>query len=100
MWAFCFGAGSGACLILALMFMGLRSSTPAQAAALSGMAQCLGYLLAATGPMAAGEAHAWAGNWDLPLGAGMGLALLMAAFGMLAGRARVIGQSVVLGARA
>ncbi|SPU51114.1 MFS transporter [Bordetella trematum] len=98
-WAFCFGAGSGACLILALMFMGLRSSTPAQAAALSGMAQCLGYLLAATGPMAAGEAHAWAGNWDLPLGAGMGLALLMAAFGMLAGRARVIGQSPVIGAR-
>lgn len=89
-WVICFGAGSGAGLILALMFMSLRAATPRQAASLSGMAQCLGYLLAACGPLLAGQAHEWGQGWSLPLLAGLALALVMAAAGALAGRARVL----------
>ncbi len=93
LWAFCLGAGSGAGLILALMFMGLRAADPRTAAALSGMAQCLGYLLAASGPLLAGKAHAWSQGWDRPLAIGVVLCLAMAGFGALAGRARLLGQA-------
>ncbi len=37
-------------MILGLTFIGLRASSAHQAAALSGMAQSVGYLLAACGP--------------------------------------------------
>ncbi|HEY4318951.1 MAG TPA: MFS transporter, partial [Herbaspirillum sp.] len=47
LWTLCFGFGAGAALILGLAFVSLRARDPHQAAALSGMAQCVGYLLAA-----------------------------------------------------
>ena len=46
-WTLVFGFGSGATMILGLTFIGLRASSAHQAAALSGMAQSIGYLLAA-----------------------------------------------------
>ncbi len=46
-WTLLFGFGSGATMILGLTFIGLRASSAHQAAALSGMAQSVGYLLAA-----------------------------------------------------
>ncbi|AMD47087.1 MFS transporter [Bordetella holmesii] len=95
LWAFCLGAGSGAGLILALMFMGLRAATPRTAAALSGMAQCLGYLLVASGPLLAGKAYAWSHSWTQPLGIGVVLCVAMAGFGALAGRARLLGDGVL-----
>lgn len=49
-WTLLFGFGSGATMILGLTFIGLRASSAHQAAALSGMAQSVGYLLAACGP--------------------------------------------------
>ena len=48
-WTLLFGFGSGATMILGLTFIGLRASSAHQAAALSGMAQSVGYLLAACG---------------------------------------------------
>jgi CP family cyanate transporter-like MFS transporter len=42
-------------MILGLTFIGLRASSAHQAAALSGMAQAVGYLLAACGPPLMGK---------------------------------------------
>lgn len=90
LWVICFGFGSGASLILALMFMGLRTSNQRQAAALSGMAQCVGYLLAAFGPPLVGALSDRSMGWNLPLTLCLVLALGMAMLGMLAGRNRRI----------
>lgn len=91
LWAFALGIGSGGGVLLALMFMGLRSGSAHQAAALSGMAQCVGYLLAASGPALAGMLRESSGGWDAPLGVGVALAGAMTVFGALAGRARTVG---------
>lgn len=82
--------GFGACIILALMFMGLCTADPRQAAALSGMAQCVGYLLAAFGPPLVGALRDTSQGWTLPLTFCLVLSLAMAVPGMLAGRKRCI----------
>jgi len=92
-WAFGFGMGSGGVLLLALIFMGLRAGNVQQAAALSGMAQCVGYLLAACGPTLAGKFHDLTGSWTVVLSIGVVLALVMVIFGLLAGRSRTIGTA-------
>ncbi|HEP8367424.1 TPA: CynX/NimT family MFS transporter [Pseudomonas aeruginosa] len=91
LWAFCFGLGSGGGVLLALMFMGLRANSAHQAASLSGMAQCVGYFLAACGPTLAGKLHDLTGSWIAVLYIGMGLSIVMVIFGLLAGRSRTIG---------
>lgn len=90
LWVACFGFGAGACIILALMFMGLRTDNARQAAALSGMAQCVGYLLAAFGPPLIGGVREMSQDWSPALMLCAGLSLAMAVFGMLAGRDRRI----------
>ena len=52
LWVVLLGLGQGASFSLALTFFALRSPDPGHAAALSGMAQSVGYLLAAGGPSA------------------------------------------------
>lgn len=86
LWVACFGFGSGACLILSLSFMGLRTHGPAQAAALSGMAQSVGYLLAASGPPLVGLLRDLSKGWDVPLALCLALTLVIAWLGTLAGR--------------
>ncbi|SFP61109.1 CynX/NimT family MFS transporter [Salibacterium halotolerans] len=49
-----FGLAQGGALSLSLTLLGLRAQTASQASRLSGMAQSLGYLLAAVGPFSAG----------------------------------------------
>ena len=90
LWALLFGFGSGATMILGLTFIGLRASSAHQAAALSGMAQAVGYLLAACGPPVMGKIHDANGDWHIPLIAVALTAVVMAIFGALAGRAREI----------
>ncbi|QWA09705.1 MFS transporter [Sodalis ligni] len=99
LWSALFGFGSGAAIILALMFMSMRARDVHQSAALSGMAQCIGYLLAACGPTLAGKAHDITGNWHIPLAIGVVLSVLMALFGSLAGRSRHIGTSLAASGR-
>ncbi|MDD3354410.1 MFS transporter [Zoogloea sp.] len=95
LWVTCFGFGSGACLILSLSFMGLRTHGSAQAAALSGMAQSIGYLLAACGPPLVGLLHDQSRGWSLPLALCLLLTLVIAWLGALAGRnVRVPGEEV------
>ena len=63
LWIVLLGLGQGACFSLALTFFALRAPDSEHAAALSGMAQSIGYLLAAGGPFLFGllrdATHAW-----------------------------------------
>ncbi|HET7478601.1 MAG TPA: MFS transporter [Rubrobacteraceae bacterium] len=66
-WVALLGLGQGACFSLALTFFALRSADPAHAAALSGMAQSVGYLLAAAGPFLFGILRDATHAWTVPL---------------------------------
>jgi CP family cyanate transporter-like MFS transporter len=72
-WVGAFGLAQGSGFALALTLIVLRSPTPLVAARLGGVAQCLGYLLAALGPVVLGALHDGTGGWTWPL------ALLLAA---------------------
>ncbi|CAI1026518.1 MAG: CynX/NimT family MFS transporter [Serratia proteamaculans] len=89
-WLIFAGLGAGSSLVLALSFFGLRSSHHHQATQLSGMAQSVGYLLAALGPTLFGLLHDLTQGWRLPLAILLALTLLQMLFGILAGRNRVI----------
>jgi CP family cyanate transporter-like MFS transporter len=91
-WTILLGLGTGAGIILGLSLVSLRASNVQQAAALSGMAQCIGYLFAATGPLLTGILHDALGKWDVSLLLCALLCVAMAVFGVLAGRATHIGE--------
>lgn len=84
------GLGAGSSLVLALSFFGLRSQHHHQATLLSGMAQSVGYLLAALGPTLFGLLHDLTDGWRWPLIVLLCLTVLQMLFGALAGRSRVI----------
>ncbi|MER5889435.1 MFS transporter [Streptomyces sp. NPDC001941] len=77
------GIGGGACLVLALTFQSQRAGSAGEAAALAGMAQSIGYLVAAAGPLLLGILHDTTRGWTLPLGvlAAIGLATAVAGHG-------------------
>ena len=85
-WAALFGFGGGASFILALSFVSLRAGNVRQAGALSGMAQSIGYILAAVAPPLLGMVHDFSGNWSAPLEICIALCLVLAAVGCFAGR--------------
>ncbi|MBH2554527.1 MULTISPECIES: MFS transporter [Serratia] len=86
LWAAILGFGSGASMMLGLTFIGLRTKNAGDAAALSGMAQCVGYLMAAIGPLLLGKVHDWSGGWAMPLLVTAAIAVAGACTGMAAGR--------------
>ncbi|SHE43138.1 MFS transporter, CP family, cyanate transporter [Marinomonas polaris DSM 16579] len=86
LWAALLGFGSGACMMLGLTFVVLRTQNAGDAAALSGMAQCVGYLMAAAGPLLLGQVHDWTGGWTAPLLMTAAIAVAGACTGMMAGR--------------
>lgn len=86
LWSVVLGFGCGASMILGLTFIGLRTTNAKDAAALSGMAQCIGYLMAAAGPMILGGLRDVSGGWSIPLLIASVIALLGAWTGLLAGR--------------
>lgn len=63
MWAVLQGIGQGGLIAVAMTIIVLRSPDAHVAAHLSGMAQCVGYLLAAIGPLIVGLLHSWTGNF-------------------------------------
>jgi len=67
LWNVLLGLGTGGLIVLALALFGLRTRHHAQAAALSGMAQSVGYLLAAAGPILIGMLHDATSSWTAPL---------------------------------
>ncbi|MEU7044219.1 MFS transporter [Streptomyces varsoviensis] len=82
------GLGGGPCLVLALTFQSERAGAPGEAAALAGMAQSIGYLVAAAGPLLLGILHDATGSWTLPLVLLLVLSVAMAAAGHGAGKDR------------
>lgn len=86
LWAAFLGFGSGASMMLGLTFVGLRTTNADDAAALSGMAQCVGYLMAAAGPLLLGQLHDWTGGWTVPLLITAAISVAGACSGMMAGR--------------
>jgi CP family cyanate transporter-like MFS transporter len=67
LWVVLLGLGQGACFSLALTFFALRAPDSQHAAALSGMAQTVGYLLAAGGPSIFGVLRDVTHAWTVPL---------------------------------
>nr|WP_269327035.1 MFS transporter [Kineosporia mesophila] len=90
-WASLAGTAGGGSIVLALSFMGLRTEHHTQAAALSGMAQSVGYLLAAAGPIAAGALRDATGTWAPSLVMILVMMVMLMVAGYFAGRDRVIG---------
>lgn len=60
-----FGMGAGVAFALSMMFFNLRSKSVEQATAVSGMAQSIGYLLAASGPLLLGLLYDMTSRWDI-----------------------------------
>ena len=67
-WVALVGLAQGGAFGLALIFLVLRARDPDSASDLSGMAQSVGYLVAATGPPLFGLLHDGFGGWEVPLG--------------------------------
>ncbi|MDO6449305.1 MFS transporter [Oceanobacillus profundus] len=88
------GIASGSAFSLSMMFFTLRTTDGKQAAALSGMAQSFGYLLAATGPVLIGALHDIANSWSIPLLLLIGIIGLLLLAGIGSGRQRTVGEKL------
>jgi CP family cyanate transporter-like MFS transporter len=89
-WVGIFGLAQGSGFALALTLIVLRSPTPLVAARLGGVAQCLGYLLAALGPLVIGALHDLTGGWSWPVTVLLAALVPMAWFGWGAARDAVL----------
>jgi CP family cyanate transporter-like MFS transporter len=87
-----FGIGQGAALGIALTLIVLRAPDGAHASQLSGMAQSMGYLLAASGPFVLGALHDLTDSWTVPLVVLLALLAPQALSGGLAGRERFVAR--------
>ncbi len=92
-WMVIIGIGQGSSISLALALIGLRSENAQQAAALSGMSQSFGYLLAAVGPIFVGYLFDQTHSWTMPIVLLIAALIVMGAAGLGAGRDRYILQS-------
>jgi CP family cyanate transporter-like MFS transporter len=90
LWALLYGLGTGAAFPLAMTLILVRSRDVAQTGRLSAAAQSVGYLIAATGPLAVGLLHEATDGWTA------GLVLLLVALaaqlvvGLAAARPRLV----------
>lgn len=75
---------------LALALLGMRARNARQAAELSGMAQSLGYVLAAIGPIVIGYLFDLTQSWTVPLVTMIVVTCFVLLFGMGAGRDRYV----------
>ncbi|MEZ9243947.1 MFS transporter [Vibrio lentus] len=89
-WVGLFGLANCSTFIIALSFVGLRTSNSSQAASLSGMAQGIGYALAATGPTLVGKLHALTDSWSVPILLIAAVAFACTIFAALAARDKKI----------
>lgn len=89
-WAAVLGVGQGGAVGLALTLIVLRSGDAVTASRLSGMAQTVGYLLAAAGPLAAGAVHQTTGSWTVPIALVLCVCAAALCVGLLAARDRKV----------
>lgn len=89
-WNVLLGLGTGGLIVLALALFALRTRHHREAAALSGMAQSVGYLLAAAGPPVIGAIHDATHGWTTPLLVLLGLQAVQLVMARLAARPRFL----------
>ena len=90
LWVILIGIAGGCAFSLAMLFFSLRTRHVHEAAALSGMAQSFGYLLAAFGPLVFGLLHDITHGWTVPLFMLIAVSVLIFIFGVGAGKAEQI----------
>jgi len=66
-WATLLGIGTGGTFSLTLLLIASRAQDAVIAARLSGMAQGIGYMISALGPLSAGLVHTASGGWSVPI---------------------------------
>lgn len=97
LWASLLGCGFGTGFPLVLTLVVLRAPDVRHAAELSGMAQSVGYAVAAIGPVAIGGLHDLSGSWTLPLVVLTASTLPVLALGLAASRDRFVGEPAASG---
>lgn len=85
-WAALVGAGGGLTLVTALTLFSLRTTHPAETAAVSAMAQAVGYLVAAAGPVLLGLLRDMTDSWGPVLMILLGLLIIQAISGLRAAK--------------
>lgn len=90
LWVIILGIGQGAAFPIALTIVVLRTRTAEATQQLSSMAQAIGYLVAAFGPLLVGALHAMTGSWTPPLGALLVLCVPQLLFGLAAAKPRFV----------
>ena len=89
-WVLILGAAQGSALGLGIFFTMARAPDPATAASLSSLAQSVGYLLSAAGPLAVGFLRTATGSWTVPIVVLLAVCAVEITVGLLAGRDRMI----------
>jgi CP family cyanate transporter-like MFS transporter len=90
LWATLLGFSQGGLLALAFLFFSLRTPDQAHAAELSAMAQSVGYLVAAAGPLVVGVLRDTTGGWTAPLLFLIAVLFPLLAAGLAAGRSQIV----------
>lgn len=93
LWVSLLGFILGGTFGLALTFLVLRAPDAESAGELSGMAQSVGYLVAATGPTVFGYLHDVSAGWTIPLLFLGAVLVAKVLFGLPAGRRDLVGAS-------
>lgn len=91
-WVSLVGIAGGVNFSLAMMFLSLRTANVHDAARLSGMAQAVGYTLAAAGPSFFGYIFDITGSWDYPLELLLFFSVVLFMLGAGCSRRMVIGR--------
>jgi CP family cyanate transporter-like MFS transporter len=89
-WSLLYGFGCGISFPLAMTLVLLRSRDVAQTGRLSAASQSIGYLVAATGPLAVGLLHDATKGWRSGLLLLLALLVVQAVVGLLAARPRLV----------
>ncbi|MGP4093486.1 CynX/NimT family MFS transporter [Nonomuraea sp. KM90] len=93
LWMVVLGIGQGASFALALLIIALRPADPATVTALSAVAQSVGYVIAALGPLLFGFLRQVSGGWTVPLATGLGVIAAQIVAGWFAGRPATLGKA-------
>ena len=91
-WMIVMGMGAGGSLVLSITLFSLRVVTATQSVALSGMAQAVGYTMAAVTPILIGLIYDLTHRWSAALWLMIALAAVQLAMGYLSGRPLTIAE--------
>lgn len=87
---FILAMGSGSTIALAMLFFNLRTEDSATAGQISGMAQTMGYLMAALAPVLIGGLYEASGSWTPSIWLLIAVSTILTLSGFLAGRDRKV----------